>query len=235
MTPHDAPLLVVDDDVAIREFVSLALQLGGYEVVFAGDGSEVAQAIDTYHPRLVIMDVSMPGLNGLAALRELRAMGSGLPIIMLTALGADEDKLAAFEAGADDYLVKPFSARELVARVAAVLRRTGLAETDAVPASVELRAGPLTLVPETQAARMHDLEIELTPIEYALLLTLARSPGRIFTPTELLIRVWGQEYRDQAEILHTNIMRLRHKLEDDPHQPRYLRQRTGLGYYFATD
>jgi two-component system response regulator MprA len=127
--PRDnAPLLVVDDDASIREFLALTLRLGGYEVIFAEDGSTVSDLVLSQSPRLVIMDLAMPKVSGLQALRNVRAQGSRVPVIMLTAHGDDEDKLAAFEAGADDYLVKPFSSRELIARVGAVLRRARLAD-----------------------------------------------------------------------------------------------------------
>lgn len=235
MTPHDPPLLVVDDDAAIREFVKLTLNLAGYEVVFAADGDEVPAALAEHAPRMVIMDVSMPRLNGLDALRQLRATGRDVPVIMLTALGADQDKLEAFDAGADDYLVKPFSARELVARVAALLRRSRLAVTGDRARAAPLRAGPFAISPDAQTVQVALREIDLTPIEYALLQTLVSSPGRVFTPSELLTRVWGEPYRDQAEILRTTMHRLRQKLEEDPSQPRYLCTRTGVGYYFSTD
>jgi DNA-binding response OmpR family regulator len=125
-----SPLLVVDDDVSIREFLALTLRLGGYEVIFAEDGGPVAEIVAAQHPALVIMDLAMPNVSGLEALKILREQGSRVPVIMLTAHGEDEDKLAAFEAGADDYLVKPFSGRELVARVGAVLRRARLPAYD---------------------------------------------------------------------------------------------------------
>jgi two-component system response regulator MprA len=125
-----APLLVVDDDASIREFLALTLRLGGYDVVFAEDGEPVPDIVVTEKPQLVIMDLAMPHVSGLDALRAVRAMGSTVPVIMLTAHGEDEDKLAAFEAGADDYLVKPFSGRELIARVGAVLRRSRLPSSD---------------------------------------------------------------------------------------------------------
>lgn len=235
MTPHDPPVLVVDDDAAIREFVKLTLNLAGYDVVFAADGSEVADVFVSEKPRMVIMDVTMPGTNGLVALRQLRSTGSDVPVIMLTALGGDEDKLEAFDSGADDYLVKPFSARELVARVGALLRRSRLVSQGTEPPPTPLEAGPIVLIPATEAVRVGGQEIDLTPVEYALLSTLARSPNRIFTESELLTRVWGQTDREQAEILRTTIFRLRQKLEEQPDQPRYLRTRAGVGYYFSTD
>ena len=226
-------LLVVDDDPGLREFVGVTLRLEGYRIVFAADAEELPQRIQDEQPELVIMDLVMPGRSGLEALKELRAEGCDLPVIMLTARDEDEDKLAAFQAGADDYLVKPFNARELVARVAAVLRRARPA-TDAESGGA-IVVGPLRLVPGRHTARMADRDISLTRTEYALLLALARAAGRVFTPAELLTRVWGAEYRDQTEILRTNIYRLRQKLEADPRQPRYLRTRQGVGYYLAAD
>jgi two-component system response regulator VicR len=232
--PAPIKLLIVDDDPALRDFVGLTLRLGGYDVVFAADGESVVETVIRLRPSMVIMDVIMPGVTGLEALRRLRALGSDVPVIMLTARGADDDKLAAFEAGADDYLVKPFSSKELVARVGALLRRARLAVAEPDEMKI-VAAGPLTLVPGSYLARMHDREVALTRTEYALMLILARQPGRVFTPAELLTRVWGAEYRDQAEILRTNIYRLRQKLEEDPRQPRYLRTRAGVGYYFSPD
>jgi DNA-binding response OmpR family regulator len=151
---------------------------------------------------------------------------------MLTGRDEDDAKYAAFEAGADDYLLKPFKARELVARVTAVLRRTQSKPGQPDPGLV-LSIGDLTLVPGNHSVTVGGREVTLTRTEYALLLTLARGAGRVFTPAELLSRVWGPEYRDQAEILRTNMYRLRQKVEADPRQPQHLRTRTGVGYYLA--
>jgi DNA-binding response OmpR family regulator len=235
-TSEPITLLIVDDDASLREFVGVTLRVSGYHVLFAADGEDVPDLVVEQQPRLVIMDITMPGISGLEALRRLRSIGSDVPVIMLTGRGEDDDKLAAFEAGADDYLTKPFSSRELVARVAAVLRRARLAATDPEAASI-LQVGPLTLIPGNHSATIQDREVSLTRTEYALLLILARHPGRVFTPAELLTRVWGAEYRDQAEILRTNMYRLRQKLEvgQHPRQPRYLRTRPGVGYYFSPD
>jgi DNA-binding response OmpR family regulator len=227
-------LLVVDDDQALREFVAVILRLAGYTVLAASDGAGVPEMVIAEKPRLVIMDVTMPRVSGLEALRRLRAIGSDVPVIMLTAHGDEDDKLAAFDAGADDYLVKPFNARELVARVGAVLRRARLAATETGAGTI-VSIGPLTLVPDGYSASIEDRDVRLTRLEYALLLTLARSAGRVFTPGDLLTHIWGPEYRDQAEILRTNIYRLRQKLEADPRQPRYLKTQPGVGYYFSPD
>jgi DNA-binding response OmpR family regulator len=228
-------ILVVDDDAAIREFVALALRVSGYQVLFGSDGETVPELVFQQMPSLVIMDVTMPGISGIEALQRLRSTGSELPVIMLTAHGGDDDKLAAFDAGADDYLVKPLSARELVARVGAVLRRSRLGSADQDASNTAVQAGPLTIIPDTHTASIHGRNLSLTRLEYSLLVLLARAPGRVFTSIELLTRVWGAEYSDQAEIVRTNIYRLRHKLEDDPHRPRYLCTRPGMGYYFSPD
>jgi DNA-binding response OmpR family regulator len=232
--PDRTTLLVVDDDTRVREFVGLTLRLGGYQVLFAEDGEGVSEMVLRDHPRMVVMDISMPRVSGIEAVQRLRTLGSDVPVIMLTARGSDDDKLAAYAAGADDYLVKPFSARELVARVGAVLRRTNQSANEAAALPV-VYLGPLTLIPGNHTATIHKRSIVLTRTEFALLLAFAHAPERVFTPAELLVKVWGPEYRDQAEILRTNVYRLRHKLEDDPRQPCHLRTRAGIGYYFSTD
>src|SRR5438105_2988254 len=158
---QDTTLLVVDDDTRVREFVGLTLRLAGYQVLFADDGECVPEMVIRQRPRMVVMDISMPRVTGIDALRELRTLGSDVPVIMLTARGADEDKLAAFDAGADDYLVKPFSARELVARVGAVLRRVRLSD-DVAEAAAVVYVGPLTLVPCNHTATNNDRGVSLT-------------------------------------------------------------------------
>jgi DNA-binding response OmpR family regulator len=233
-TQDPIPVLVVDDDRGIREFVGVTLRLAGYQPILISDGDGVPTAVEAEDPKLVVMDVTMPGLSGIQALRRLRESGSELPVIMLTARGDDDAKLSAFEAGADDYLVKPFNARELVARVGAVLRRARLSPSGA-EADADVTAGALTLRPSDRTARVDDRSVVLTKTEYMLLVTLARSPGRVFTPPELLSRVWGAEYRDQPEILRTNVYRLRKKLEDDATHPRHLKTRAGIGYYLSTE
>ena len=221
-------ILVVDDERRLREFVALALRSAGYEVTLAADAND----LDSDAADLLVMDVNMPGISGLEAVRKLRAAGDDVPVVMLTACDDDDSMLAAFDVGADDYLTKPFNARELVARVGAVLRRTQRTVKQA-PDEDMLSIGEITLCPRSHTARVQGRAVELTRTEYALLLTLARGEGRVFTPAELLSRVWGPEYSTQAEILRTNMYRLRQKLETDPKQPRHLRTRPGVGYYLA--
>ena len=232
MTAEPTTILIVDDEPSLREFVGITLKLGGFRVLFAPDGQGVPHIVLHDKPQLVVMDVSMPSVSGVEALRQLRALGSTVPVIMLTGRDEDDARYSAFEAGADDYLLKPFKARELVARVTAVLRRTQAKPGQPDPGLV-LNIGDLTLVPGNHSVSVAGREVILTRTEYALLLTLARGAGRVFTPAELLSCVWGPEYRDQAEILRTNMYRLRQKLETDPRQPQHLRTRTGVGYYLA--
>ena len=226
-------LLVIDDDPALRQCLGVALEMAGYHVAFASDGVDLLDRVAREQPHLLVLDVVMPRVDGLEALRALREAGSSLPVILLTARDEDADKIAGFEAGADDYLVKPFNTRELVFRVAALLRRVRPASPAPSPAA--LVVGSLRVLPSQHAASVGDRQVSLTRTEYALLLTLARSAGNVFAPADLLTRVWGPAYRDQTEILRTNIYRLRQKLEDDPRQPRYVRTRPGVGYYLSAD
>lgn len=221
-------ILVVDDERRLREFVALALRSAGYEVLLAADAND----LDSRGLDLLVMDVNMPGISGLEAVRKLREAGDEVPVVMLTACDDDDSKLAAFDVGADDYLTKPFNARELVARVGAVLRRARR-NVSAAPDEDTLTIGAITLCLRNHTAQVQGRAVELTRTEYALLLTLARGEGRVFTPAELLSRVWGPEYSTQAEILRTNMYRLRQKLEADPRQPRFLRTRPGVGYFVA--
>jgi DNA-binding response OmpR family regulator len=225
--PAGEKILVVDDERRLREFLAVTLRSAGYDVALAADGTD----LDPNTADLVVMDVSMPGRTGLEVLRDMRTAGSHTPVIMLTACDDDDSKLAAFEAGADDYLTKPFNARELVARVGAVLRRAQ--HTREPESSPIVAVGELTLTPSNHAVTVSGRSVNLTRTEYDLLLTLARGAGRVFTPAELLSRVWGPEFSEQAEILRTNMYRLRQKLETDPRQPRHLRTRPGIGYYLA--
>ncbi len=230
--PSSGTILVVDDDARLRRFVGETLDLEGYAVQFASDGEAVETMVAERRPDLVVLDVVMPGMSGLEALRHLRANGRMIPVIMLTARDDEEDKVQALRDGADDYLVKPFSARELVARVQAVLRRSRGPLSEEGETQM-LRIGPLVLYPGSRTATVLERQVDLTRTEYTLLLTLVRGAGRVFTPADLLTRVWGPEYRDQGEILRTNVYRLRQKIEEDPRHPRYLRTRLGVGYYFS--
>ncbi len=225
-------ILVVDDENRITQVARDYLAHAGFTVVVAHDGPAALRAYRAEHPDLVVLDLGLPGLDGLDVTRALRKE-SNVPVIMLTARGEESDKLVGLELGADDYVTKPFSPKELVARVRAVLRRADLTATPAAADTV--RAADLTLdLPRlrlTQAGR----RVELTPSEFALLATLARQPGRIFTRAQLLDAVRGVAFESYERAIDTHIKNLRRKLEPNPREPRYILTVYGLGYKFTDE
>jgi DNA-binding response OmpR family regulator len=226
-------VLVVDDDPRLRHLVELILTTDGFTCVMADDGDQVLAAVREHRPDLVLLDLKMRRVSGVDALQRLRRAGEDVPVIILTAVGEESLILRAYEAGADDYVTKPFLAKVLLARIRAVLRRTRL-DQEPVARSGE-RVGDVMLDPVTQHASINGRRVALSPTEYGLLRTLMQGVGRVFTPAELLRRVWGPAYAGQDEIVRSNIYRLRHKVEPSPSQPRYIRGRRGVGYYFAPD
>jgi two-component system alkaline phosphatase synthesis response regulator PhoP len=221
-------VLVVDDEPRIVQLARDYLEHAGFAVLAAGDGRTALQLARSRHPDLVVLDLGLPGLDGLDVTRALRADGN-LPIVMLTARDDELDKLLGLELGADDYLTKPFSPRELVARVRAVLRR---AERAAEPAD-RIVAGELVLdVPRLQGS-VAGRSIELTPSEFAILATMARQPGRVFTRSQLLDSVRGDAFESYERAIDAHVKNIRRKIEPDPRQPRYLLTVYGVGYRVA--
>ena len=221
-------VLVVDDEPRIVQLARDYLEHAGFAVLAAGDGRTALQLARSRHPDLVVLDLGLPGLDGLDVTRALRADGN-LPIVMLTARDDELDKLLGLELGADDYLTKPFSPRELVARVRAVLRR---AERAADPAD-RIVAGELILdVPRLQGS-VAGRSIELTPSEFAILATMARQPGRVFTRSQLLDAVRGDAFESYERAIDAHVKNIRRKIEPDPRQPRYLLTVYGVGYRVA--
>jgi DNA-binding response OmpR family regulator len=221
-------VLVVDDEPRIVQLARDYLEHAGFAVLAAGDGRAALQLARSRHPDLVVLDLGLPGLDGLDVTRALRADGN-LPIIMLTARDDELDKLLGLELGADDYLTKPFSPRELVARVRAVLRR---AERAAEPAD-RIVAGDLVLdVPRLQGS-VAGRSIELTPSEFAILATMARQPGRVYTRSQLLDAVRGDAFESYERAIDAHVKNIRRKIEPDPRQPRYLLTVYGVGYRVA--
>jgi two-component system alkaline phosphatase synthesis response regulator PhoP len=223
-------ILVVDDEPKITQLARDYLEHAGFGVLVAGDGPSALTAVRRQHPDLVVLDLGLPGLDGLDVTRELRR-DSAIPIVMLTARDDELDKLLGLELGADDYLTKPFSPRELVARVRAVLRR---AETAATPSDV-IRAGDVVLDVPRMRAEVAGRVVELTTTEFGLLQTLAASPGRIFTRSQLLDAVRGVAFESYERAIDSHIKNLRRKLEPDPREPRYVLTVYGVGYRFADD
>ncbi|TMC46205.1 MAG: response regulator transcription factor [Chloroflexi bacterium] len=221
-------ILVVDDEPQIVQVVRDYLEHGGFTVVTAAEGSTALRVAATQHPDLVILDLALPGIDGLDVTRSLRRNGT-VPIIMLTARTDESDKLVGLELGADDYLTKPFSPKELVARVRSVLRRS---EAARAPADV-VRVGEVELNLPSMELRIGGRSIELTPTEFQLLVTMARQPGRVFSRAQLLHAVHGVAFDSYERAIDAHVKNLRRKIEPDPHSPRYLLTVFGVGYRFA--
>ena len=226
-------ILVVDDEPRIVELARDYLEHAGFDVVTAADGPSGLAAARDKAPDLVVLDLGLPGLDGLDVTRQLRQGQStaALPILMLTARDDELDKVLGLELGADDYLTKPFSPRELVARVKAVLRRADRP----VGAGDVIRVGDLELDVPRMRTQVAGTSVDLTPTEFTLLATLARQPGRIFTRSQLLDALHGVAFESYERAIDSHIKNLRRKLEPDPRQPRYVLTVYGVGYRLADD
>src|SRR5579884_1467557 len=228
--PQEKHVLVVDDEPDIQHFMRRNLELRGFKVSLAGNGLEALAFFEKGNFELVILDIMMPGMDGLEVCRRIRQR-STVPIIMLTALGEEADKIAALDQGADDYLTKPFGVGELLARVKAVIRRSHWEET---PLSIATRRfGNLEIDFEQHCVWRDGTIVKLTPMEFALLQELALHPGKICLHEALLKRVWGPEYSSETEYLRVYIGRLRRKLEANPAKPAYILTEPGIGYYMV--
>jgi DNA-binding response OmpR family regulator len=225
-----ATVLVVDDEPRYARWISVNLQGSGYRVLTAADGQAALDVTAGKQPDLVLLDIGLPVLDGLEVCRRIREF-SIVPIIMLTARAADADKVAGLDAGADDYLAKPFGPEELLARVRAALRRARYVEAPVVDSL--FRHEELTIDFARCEVRRDGEVVALTPTEYKLLIQLARHAGRVRMPSELLEAVWGSEYRDETQHVRLYVSRLRRKIEANPEQPRHLLTKAGIGYLFA--
>ena len=225
-----ASILVVEDEPSIAEVVSLYLGRAGYDVRTVGDGLAALDEIERREPDLIVLDIMLPRLDGLEVTRRVRA-GSDTPIIMLTARKSEVDRVAGLEMGADDYVVKPFSAQELVSRVRAVLRRTSAPPAND-PSEDLLEFGDLVIDPVRRRVTVAGSERSLTAKEFDLLVTLARRPQAVFNRDKLLEMVWGSaEYIDPSTVT-VHVRRVRAKIEDDPSRPRHITTAWGVGYRF---
>ncbi len=221
-------ILVVDDDDNVRRLVAAYLEREGYDVSQAADGNAAIRSVETAAPDLLILDLMLPGPGGLQVARRLKD-SVGVPVIMLTARGEEDDVLRGFEAGADDYLVKPFSPKVLVARVRAVLRRAGIGTDDD---TAPLVRGPLVMDERSRMVTVDETPIELTAIEFDLLRALADHPGWVYSREQLLERVWGYDHLGDSRVVDVHVANLRKKIGDDPSQPRFIRTVRGVGYKF---
>lgn len=222
-------VLVVDDEPTIAEVVSRYLERAGYDVRSAGDGAQALRLVAESRPDLVVLDVMLPGLNGLEVMRRLRDLERDrVPIILLTAKGEESDRVVGLRLGADDYIVKPFSPAELVARVDAVLRRIDTTADSGPP----LQFPGLSVDPASRRVLVHESEVSLTHREFELLLFFARHPGHAFTRQELIDRVWHYSFYTDTSTVTVHVRRLRAKIEADPSRPRFLETVWGVGYRF---
>jgi len=220
-------ILVVDDEERIKNFLKSKLKASGYEVLTASNGLEGLEQAQAQEPDLIVLDLLMPKIGGLEMLKELRGF-STVPVIILTAKGADADRITGLQLGADDYLPKPFNPDELVARIEAVRRRLELGERRKVPEVVNL--GHVTIDFRNHNVIVSGEQKYLTRIEWLLLSQLINNAGRLMLYEDLLTRVWGPEYRDDVQILRTWISRLRNKVESDPNNPTLIRTIPKTGY-----
>jgi len=231
-TDERRTILIADDDPRLRNLLTWTLEQGQYNVVEAGDGLSALELSRALHPDLYLLDVSMPGMNGVDLCRQLRAESVISPILMLTGFGSEEDKIAGLEAGADDYQTKPFASKELLARVNALLRRSQVYAGNGTPDIYEV--GDLRIDFDQHLAYKAGKPVDLTPTEFAILALLARTPGQVQPSRTILQKVWGPAYRDEVHLLRVNVARLRRKIEDVASQPRYVLTHARAGYSITT-
>jgi DNA-binding response OmpR family regulator len=220
-------ILVADDENLYQHLLRVNLEKEGFEVNTASNGLDALEMVSSRHPDLVILDIMMPKLDGITTCERIRQF-SNVPIIILTARGEEQDRVRGLNVGADDYVVKPFSATELVARVRAVLRRTSTAEQ--ITQNRYFTHGNLKIDFARAEVWKDNKPVYLSATEYRLLIQFAHHMGQVMTAEELLMAIWGPQYRDDKEILWVSIARLRQKLEDNPHSPIHIVTRAGLGY-----
>jgi two-component system KDP operon response regulator KdpE len=226
-----ARILLVDDEVSIQRTMTLLLRSRGYEVEVAATGRDALAVMEGEQPDLIVLDLGLPDLDGLDVCRRVRER-SEVPIVVLSARGAETDKVAALDLGADDYVTKPFGPEELLARVRAALRRKGAGDQ---PDTGQLQRGDLVLDFDRRRVTRGDTEIRLTPKEFELLALMARRAGQVLTHRTILKSIWGPHSVDQPEHLRVLIGQLRKKIEPDPARPRYLVTEPWVGYRFAGD
>ncbi len=226
-----AKILIVEDESAIADIVAFNLEREKYEVETVYDGLAGLERGMSGDFDLILLDVMLPGMDGFEICRRIREK-SNVPIIMLTAREEETDKVFGLEIGADDYITKPFSMRELMARVQANLRRTRRSEPDSQKPDIEI--GDIAIYDAAHDIKRRGVSVDLTAREFALLKTMASSPDRVFSREELLSGVWGYEYFGDLRAVDVAVRRLREKLEEDPAQPRYIITRRGVGYYFSS-
>lgn len=222
-------ILIVDDEAAIIELLKYNLEKEGYKVTSAKDGEQALNIMNKSNFNLVILDLMLPGINGLEVCRKMRQDPSlvAIPIIMLTAKGEEIDKVVGLELGADDYVTKPFGVRELIARIKVRLRRTSLNQEEDI-----IVKGDLVIDSNSFSIRVRNEDVDFTPKEFELLRLLATHPGKVYTRDELLEKIWGYEYPGDTRTVDVHVRHLRQKIEKDPANPEYIETLRGIGYRF---
>jgi two-component system KDP operon response regulator KdpE len=232
MTTTGPLILLIEDEPQIRRFLRAALTSHNYRLVEAETGQEGIDQILQRQPALIILDLGLPDMDGLEVTQRVREWSS-TPILVLSARGQEQDKVDALDAGADDYLTKPFGVAELMARLRVALRHAVRGDDDAT--ATTFATGPLRVDLVRQQVFIDEREVHLTPLEYKLLVTLVRHAGKVLTHRQLLHEVWGPGYATESQYLRVYMGQLRHKLEEDPARPRFLRTEPGVGYRLISD
>ncbi len=229
----DATILIVEDEKNINDILAFTFQKDGYKTLSAYDGVTGVQMCEKNNPNIVLLDINLPGMDGMDVCKEIRK-NSNVPIIMLTAREDEVDKVLGLELGADDYITKPYSARELSARVKALLRRAEMSNSKADEAkdSSMIKSGEVTINIDRYEVKKNGETVDITLREFELLKFLAVAPDQIFSREVLLENVWGYEYLGDVRTVDVTIRRLREKIEDDPSMPRYIMTKRSIGYYF---
>ncbi len=225
-------VLIVEDEPALADSIRYGLEREGYECTVLTDGIRAVDFVRSWRPDLVLLDLMLPGMPGTDVCREIRRIGN-VPIVMVTAKDAEADKVLGLELGADDYITKPFSMRELIARVRAVLRRIGVTPEPEDHATA-VAAGPVAMDTERHEVRVKGDVIDMPPKEFAVLEVLLRRAGKLVTREALIAQVWGEDYYGDTRTLDVHVKRIRAKIEDDPRSPRHVRTVRGLGYRFES-
>jgi two-component system, OmpR family, KDP operon response regulator KdpE len=229
MRPSQGKVLIVDDDASIRRALHTTLSALGFEIEEASSGEQAVSFVRTERYDAALLDINMPGMGGIAACRTLRRLAEGLPILMLTVRDNADDKIDALDAGADDYITKPFHVGELTARVRSAVRRSRLAQGES---EMVISIGEIVLDRERRLVRKSGAIVHLTPKEFDLLYCLMSHAGKPLTHARLLTSIWGTEYGNEVEYLRTFVRQLRLKLEDDPASPEYILTDSYIGYRF---
>ena len=227
MTSSNPLVLVVEDETQMLRFLRTALSARDYRVVEAGTCKEALVAATTYNPEVILLDLGLPDGDGIDLTRQMREW-SHVPIIVISARGREADKVAALDAGADDYLTKPFGVNELLARMRVALRHAAMAGTDM--SSTVLEVGPLRIDQVRREVAVNGHEVHLTPIEYRMLVLLAKNAGKVLTQRQILTEVWGRSYANETHYLRVFMAQLRHKVESDSARPQLLLTEPGVGY-----